>query len=122
MNVALWVAQGLLALEFTLVGALHTFQNERLKVVLAKGGVGPRLMAFIGVCELLGAVGVTLPALTHILPWLTPVAASALVVLTVLATTFNIRQRSYPAIALSSFFLVVSAFVAYGRFVLAPIQ
>ncbi len=123
MNIAIWVAQVLLAVQFALVGQMHAFQHERgVERLKWPAAVGKRLMFFIGICELLGAVGVILPALTGVLPWLTPVAAVGLAVIMILAIIFHIPRREYPNIGLNAFLLVLAAFVAYGRFVLAPIN
>jgi uncharacterized membrane protein len=125
MNVALWIVQVLLALAFLLVGVNHAFRVEQ---TIAQGRPGmmwvaavPRwLMTFIGVCEILGAVGQILPPLTNILPWLTPLAALLLAIMMVLAIGFHLRRREYPNLIINIILLALAAFVAYGRFVLVP--
>ena len=73
-----------------MAGVMKAFQYERAKArspVMSRG-----LVTFIGGSELLGGLGLLLPALTHILPWLTPLAAVGLAVIMLLATLFHIRR------------------------------
>ncbi len=79
------------------------------------------LMTFIGISEILGAVGVILPALTGILKELTPLAALCFVVLMILAAIFHAPRREYPNIVFNLILLALAAFVAYGRLVLVPL-
>jgi uncharacterized membrane protein len=85
------------------------------------GDVSHGLVTFIGVSELLGGIGLILPALSHILPWLTPLAAVGLAVVMVLASGFHATRREYSHIATNVVLFVLAAFVAYGRFVIAPL-
>ena len=84
LPVGLWIAQGLLAAVFLMSGFMKvsapvdTLQAQMPWVAGSLGG----LVRFIGVAELLGAIGVVLPALTRIKPMLTPLAASGLAVVT----------------------------------------
>jgi len=122
MNIVLWVLQALLAVMFLLAGVMKAFQYERAKVQLKwVGDVSHGLVTFIGVSELLGGIGLILPALTHILPWLTPLAAVGLAVVMVLAGGFHATRREYSNIAINAVLFVLAAFVAYGRFVIAPL-
>jgi putative oxidoreductase len=79
MNIALWVVQALLALLFLLAGFPKATQPlDRLAGRMGWVKVVPQaLTRFIGIAEILGAIGLILPALTHILPWLTIAAALA---------------------------------------------
>lgn len=122
MNIVLWILQVLLAAMFLMVGVLHGFQQERAKAQMKwPAALQPGLLTFIGVCEILGAVGVILPALTGILTWLTPLAALGLASMMVLAAGFHALRREYPNIVFNLILLALTAFVAYGRWVLAPL-
>jgi DoxX-like family len=79
------------------------------------------LVTFIGICEILGAIGVILPAVTGILPWLTPLAALGLAVIMLLASGFHAMRRGYPNIGVNLVLLALAAFVAYGRWMIAPL-
>ena len=84
-------------------------------------GVPKRLLTFIGLAEILGGIGLIVPAATGILPWLTPVAAAALALVMLLATGFHVQRREMPNIVTNLVLFAVAVFVAYGRFVVAPL-
>ena len=73
LNVALWVAQILLAIMFSLVGAMKAFMplDQLSKTMLWVPAVPAALVRFIGVAELVGVLGLILPAATRIQPKLT---------------------------------------------------
>ena len=74
----------------------------------------------IGTLEVLGAIGLMLPALTGILTWLTPLAAAGLVLLMIGAALTHLRRIEYRNIAVNAVLLILAAFVAYGRFFVLP--
>jgi hypothetical protein len=77
-------------------------------------------LRFIGVVEILGALGLILPALLRIRPWLTPLAAAGLVVVMLGATVISLKLGVL--VALTPLVVgLLTAFVAYGRWKLAPI-
>jgi uncharacterized membrane protein YphA (DoxX/SURF4 family) len=116
MNIVLWIVQVLLAGLFLMAGAMKVFQYERAKASLPRG-----LVTFIGISELLGGLGLLLPALTGILPWLTPLAGAGLALIMILAIGFHASRREVPAIGVNVVLLVLAAFVAYGRFLIVPL-
>ncbi len=122
MNIVLWIVQILLALAFLLAGVTHAFRYERAKSQIKWVTAVPRgLLTFIGISEILGAIGLILPALTGILSWLTPLAAAGLVVMMLLASVFHATRREYPNIAANLILLALAAFIAYGRFGAVPL-
>src|SRR5215831_12332663 len=102
-NTALWIAQGLLALMFLFAGASKLLMSaaQMTEQSNAVGGwqAPIALVRFIGVCEVLGAVGVIVPWLTGIWPGLTPLAATGLVVIMSGATAVNLTT-TIPALAI----------------------
>src|SRR5215213_397955 len=97
MNVALWIAQGLLAAMYLMAGAMKTFQTakakERLPWAKARSDTFVR---FVGMSELLGALGLILPITTGILPWMTPIAAIGLSLIQLLAIfSEHLPKREY---------------------------
>lgn len=121
MNIALWIVQVLLAAAFLFAGINKAFRYEYAHATLPWVKDVPRgLTAFIGVAELLGGLGLLLPALTGILSWLTPLAATGLALVMLLAIGFHATRKEWPAIGVNSVFLLLAAFVTYGRFVLLP--
>jgi len=113
MNVLLWVVQGLLALVFLVAGGSKLIMpiEEMTKQIAFPGP----FLRFLGVAEILGAIGLLLPGLLRIRPGLTPLAAVGLAIITVGATVVTLRTGG-GALALFPFVVaVLSAFVAYGR-------
>ena len=122
MNIALWIVQVLLGGMFLMAGVMKAFQYERAKASLFWVKDVPRgLVTFIGISELLGGLGLLLPAITGILPWLTPLAGAGLALVMVLAIGFHASRREAQAIGFNAVLLVLAAFVAYGRFMVVPL-
>ena len=117
----LWTLQVLLALFFGLASGLPKLilPMDALPMPLP---LPEALLRFVGVAEVLGALGLVLPGLTHIRPGLTPLAAAGLVLVTIAATIYQFMagqpESSVFAIAIGA----LAAFVAYGRWRLAPLS
>jgi uncharacterized membrane protein YphA (DoxX/SURF4 family) len=122
MGIALWVIQGLLAVAFLGAGASKLSQPKEklLKNMAWVEDFSQPAVRLIGAAEVLGAIGVVVPALTGILPWLTPLAAVGLVLLMVGAALTHLRRKEYGNIAINAVLLVLAAVVAYGRFFILP--
>jgi uncharacterized membrane protein YphA (DoxX/SURF4 family) len=121
VGIALWVAQVLLAVAFLGAGATKLSQpKEKLAKNMAwVEDFSQPAVRLIGAVEVLGAIGIVLPALTGILPWLTPLAALGLVLTMIGAALTHLRRKEYGNIAMNAVLLVLAAFVAFGRFFLA---
>jgi len=120
MTYTLWIVQGLLALVFLASGGMKLVMpiEEMTKDVAMPGA----FLRFIGVAEVLGAIGLVLPSLLRIRPGLTPLAAAGLVIIMIGATVVTLSIGG-GATALIPFVVgVLAAFVAYGRWRLAPIR
>jgi putative oxidoreductase len=123
MNIALWVAQVLLALAFLAAGvpkAIQPIPTLAKRITWAQD-VPESFVRFIGVAEILGALGLILPALTGALPWLTVAAAIGLAIVMVAAIIFHILRGETNRIAFNIVFLLLLLFVTYGRLALAPL-
>ena len=121
MNTLLWIVQIVLALIFFMAG-MAKLSQPREKLVTNMGFVADfsqEQVRLIGVIELLGAIGLILPAVTGILPLLTPIAALGLALTMVGAIITHIRRGEYSHILPNIVLLVMAMFVAYGRLVLA---
>lgn len=118
MNIVLWILQVLLALFF-IFGGVMKFITPADKMA-AQTGLPGAFMWFIGACEALGGLGLVLPSLLRIKPWLTPLAAACLVIIMIGATVVSLKAG--PAALFPFVTGLVLAFVAYGRWRLAPIQ
>ena len=122
MNIALWASQIILAIIFLMAGSMKTFQPlDKLAQTMDWVKSSPPLTRFIGIVEILGVLGLILPAATRILPWLTPIAAIGLAIIMVLAIGFHVIRKEYKTLPVLVVILLLSIFVAYGRFVLAPL-
>jgi uncharacterized membrane protein YphA (DoxX/SURF4 family) len=123
-DVVLWVLQVLLALAFLAAGIGHILNYDRMATQPGMAwvtAVGRDRLRIIGVLEVLGAIGVVLPALTGILPWLVPTAAAALAVLMVAAAVFHLRRPGEGRnIAVNSVLGLLALVVAIGRFAIIP--
>lgn len=117
LSIALWTVQGLLAALFVLSGVMK-FVMPMTQTPKQSWMTGPFLL-FIGACEVLGGIGLVLPALLRILPVLTPVAACGLVVIMIGAAVVVMPMGFFAVVPL--FFAALAAFVAYGRFRVRPI-
>src|SRR6266566_7403251 len=124
MNIVLWVVQILLAFAFVMAGIMKVSQPiDKLETRMGwVKDVGRRGVRLIGSLELLGAIGLILPAVTGIWSWLTPVAAAGLALTMVGAMITHGRRGEYSGIGANVVLLILALFVVYGRFVLVPIS
>jgi uncharacterized membrane protein YphA (DoxX/SURF4 family) len=122
MNILLWIIQVLLGLLFIFSGSMKFVMsvqqmNEQAPVVL------PGLFIhFIGVCEILGGVGLILPSLLRIKPGLTPLAAAGLAIIVAGATVITLMGPIKGMALVPGITCVLSIFVAFGRSKLRPIS
>jgi len=119
-GVALWTIQGLLALLFLFAGGTKLV----LPMEMLKGPISfPEMfIRFIGVCEVLGGLGLILPALLRIRTALTPLAAAGLVVIMIGATVTTLAGGAGAGAVVPAVVGVLAASVAYGRWRVAPIR
>ena len=123
MTYALWIVQVLLALLFLFAGG--TKLALPLDVLASMGSPNQVplpgwFVRFVGVAEVLGALGLILPGLLRIKPWLTPLAAAGLVVLMIGATALTAAADGAAAGVVPLVAGMLAAFVAYGRWRPAP--
>jgi uncharacterized membrane protein YphA (DoxX/SURF4 family) len=123
LHVGLWVAQVLIALAFAMAGTMKVTQP--IATLAAKmvwpGAMPEALVRFIGLSELLGALGLVLPAATRIKPILTPAAAIGLTTIMVLAACFHLSRGEAGMVPTNLILGGLAAFVAWGRLKKAPI-
>ncbi|MER7836668.1 DoxX family protein [Streptomyces sp. NPDC096040] len=120
MNLALWIAAGLLA-AVALTGGISKTFVPREKLAAAHGGgwtgeAGAGFVRTLGVLELLAAAGLILPAVVGVAPVLVPVTAAAWVLLMVGAMITHGRRGERAFVALNLVYLVLALVVAVGRF------
>jgi hypothetical protein len=119
MNRALWIVQWLLALLFLWAGGFKLVASlEQMEGPVALPGP---FLRFIGAAELLGGLGLILPGLLRIRPGLTPLAAAGLVIIMIGAMVTTLMGGMVAQALISLIVGLLAAFVAYGRWRLAPI-
>lgn len=124
LNVALWVVQLLLGLFFLLVGYSHGLMpfDEIAQQAVWMQQVPHALARFIGYAELAGGVGLILPSVTRIKPWLTPLAALGVATIMVLALFFHVARGEASVVGLHAVVATLALFVAWGRWRKAVIR
>ena len=122
MTYVLWIVQALLALLFLFTGGIKLVLP--LEMLTEQSPLPGWFVRFLGVAEVLGAIGLILPGLLRIRPGLTPLAACGLVVImagaTVLALAGVVPGGGLAPVLIPLVVGLLSAFVAYGRWRLAP--
>jgi putative oxidoreductase len=121
MNIVLWVLQILLAGVFFAHGWFLLFPPPDM-VELMNSTMPPAFRIFLGVAEVLAAVGLVLPAVTRIQPWLVAAAAAGLVIVMVSATGLHIVRGEISSAVITAVLLGVATFVAYMRWKVKPIR
>ena len=118
MTIAVWIVSGLVALLYLMAGGrkLVTAQDKLPATFPFVETTGVPLLRVIGALEVLGAIGVIVPAATGIAPILTPIAAVGLALIQVGAIVFHVRRGEVKALPFNVVLLVLPAFVAVARF------
>ena len=119
MTIVLWVVAGLLAATFLVSGLMKLV---RPKAELKKAGMAwvdlfsPAAVKAVGAVEVLGAIGLVLPAALDIAPILVPLAALGLVLVMIGAAVTHARMNDHKGMVPSIVLALLAAFVAWGRF------
>src|SRR5260370_11494219 len=127
MSTAAWVVQIILGILFLLHGLLYAVPALSRSMDRQREARGhPRYISlafqrFIGVAEIAGAVGITIPAALYVLTWLTPLAALGLAVVGFSATVFHLRRHEMSVVPVPLVLGLLAAFVAYTRTFAAPL-
>ena len=118
MNIVLWIIQILLTLLFLFAGGTKLFMSEAaLKQMTPPNSIvlPILLLRFIGLCEVLGALGLILPGITRIRRGLTPLAACGLLIIMIGAVVITVMGLGAAAAITPLVAGVLCALVAYGR-------
>ena len=121
MNIALWVLQVLLAAAFLAHGLL--LLSPPPEIAAQMNAELPRwFWVFLGVAEVLAAVGLTIPGMTRVIPSLVPAAALGVVIVMIAATIWHLVRAEYSSAAITAVLLAMATFTAYARWRIAPIR
>ena len=120
MNIVLWVLQVLLAAAFFAHGWL--FLSPPPEIAVQMDATLPRwFQLFLGIAEVLAGVGLTLPGLTRILPWLVTWAAAGVMIVTASATVWHLIRGEMSSAAITLVLFAMATLVAYMRHRVLPI-
>ena len=120
MNIMLWGLQVLLAVAFAAHGWL--ILSPPPEIAQQMNASLPRwFQLFLGVAEVLAAVGLTLPGWTRIMPWLVAWAAFGIMIVLASATVFHLYRGEISSAATTAVLLAIASFVAYMRHRVMPI-
>jgi uncharacterized membrane protein YphA (DoxX/SURF4 family) len=121
MNIVLWILQILLAVAFFAHGLLFFFPPPDIATMMNESL--PRwFQLFLGTAEVLAAVGLTLPALTRVMPWLVTWASVGIMIVMVSATIYHVARNEMTSAVTTFVLLAMAAFVAYMRHRVLPIR
>ena len=121
MKILLWVLQVLLALAFLAHGVMLLVPPQAIAEQL-NASLPRWFQVFLGVAEVLAAIGLTLPGMTRIQPWLVPMAAAGIMIVMVSATIFHLMRGELSSAMTTIVLLAMATFVAYMRWRVVPIQ
>lgn len=120
MNIALWIIAGLLAVGFLVAGS-NKLLIPREKLAKAPGGgwaldFSAGFVKTLGALEILGAIGLILPAVLDIAPVLVPLAAIGLGLVMIGAAIVEFRRQEFKHVLVNLTYLIMIVFVVWGRF------
>jgi putative oxidoreductase len=120
MNIVLWGVQALLAVAFFAHGVMMVVPPPEIAAQM-NASLPRWFQLFLGIAEVLAAVGLVLPGLTRILPWLVSWAAGGIIIVMVSATVYHVARGELSSAVTTLILLVMAAFVAYMRYRVLPI-
>ena len=123
MNIVLWVIQVILGIKLISVAYTHGLRQSKptMQEAIARMGLFSKpLLYLVAMGTLVGALGLILPGATGILSKTTPVTAAILSIILLISLFFHLKSRDKPNIFVSIILSALAAFVAYGRWILAP--
>jgi hypothetical protein len=121
MNIMLWILQVLVAFLFLMTGSAKAFRPlddlaQRWDWI-AKAP--PQFVRLLGFCEMAGAVGLILPAVTSVLPQCIVAAAIGLAMVAASATLFHLSRREFPPSIFTTVILLATVVIVVGRWPMA---
>jgi uncharacterized membrane protein YphA (DoxX/SURF4 family) len=121
MNIVLWILQVLLAAAFLAHGWLFLYPPASM-VEQMNASLPRWFQLFVGVAEVAAAIGLTLPGLTRIMPWLVWCAAGGIMIVMISATVFHLIRGEISSAVVTLVLLAMASYVAYMRRFVMPIH
>lgn len=124
MNIAIWIAQGIIAAMFLMAGIMKMTASKAVLKEKVGGWVdsySDNTIKTIGFVEILGAIGLILPMVLNVLPVLTVAAAGGLALTMLAAMAIHLKRKENKEMGMNVVLLLVIGFVLVGRIVLEPI-
>ncbi|HEX9532580.1 MAG TPA: DoxX family protein [bacterium] len=122
MNALAWVLQVFLAVEFLFHGWLFISPPAMMADAIAMSGLSAWFRQFIGVAEVVAAIGLVVPGLTRTLPWATPLSALGLTIVMASATIFHIARNEIPSAISALNLLLLVVVTGYVRWKVLPLR
>ena len=120
MGIVLWILQFLLAAAFLAHGWLLLAPPASV-IEQMNASMAPWFRTFLGYAEVLAAVGLTLPGITRVLPWLVPCASAGIMIVMIGATIFHLVRGELSSAGVTLILLIIASFVTYMRWKVMPI-
>ncbi|MEX0864799.1 MAG: DoxX family protein [Acidimicrobiia bacterium] len=122
-NQVLWILEWVFGLYFITFGITHYVLPEGLPLIMEwMYDLDTNLHYLACGAEILGGLGLILPAVTRRWPGLVPLAASGLIAVMIGALIWHASRDEIPQMGNNVFLALVLAYVAYGRWKLAPLE
>jgi hypothetical protein len=120
MNKVLWLLQVLLAVAFLAHGLMMLFPPADILTQMNES-MSTSFRLFLGVAEVVAAIGLTLPGITGIQPWWTQWAAAGIMIVMIAATVFHIQRNEISSAIVTAILLAMASYVAYMRWKVMPL-
>lgn len=120
MNIMLWIVQVLLAAVFFAHGGFLVAPPAEM-VAMIDAQLTPGFRIFLGVAEILAAIGLLAPGITRIMPWLTPLASAGLMIVMSSATVLHLVRGEFSSAVTTTILFALVTLVAYMRWKVRPI-
>jgi hypothetical protein len=122
LHISLWTAQIILAILLIMGAVMKFMPIQQIATMMPWTGQIPSFaVRLLGITDLLGALGLILPAWLRIKPQLTSLAAAGVIVLMSCAIAFHVSRGEASVIGINIFTIIAAAFVAWGRWKKVPI-
>lgn len=121
MNVFVWVLQVLLAVAFFAHGWLFLFPPPEI-AALMNASLPRWFQLFLGWAEIAAAIGLILPAVTRVMPWLVVWAAVGIMIVMISATIYHFVRAEISSGFITLLLLAMATFVAYMRSRVIPFR